>query len=483
MNIPPYAENAKTFTVFIGDKPITVSKDNPKWPEIETLFKGGKYEEAIALMSPSTVSKLVEKAVSEINFQDGEIRIQNGVVTVDGIVMDNFLTQKLVDQVSRFGGSASIKPLANFMRKLLENPRVRVREELYKFLSHGEMPITEDGDFLGYRSVRLREDGQLWSWTCGNPRLVRGIVDSEGYVRNSIGDSPLLEEGGANTDSSVECSYGLHVGTRGYAENFGSGASKRMIVVKVDPRHVRSVPHADATKLRTLGYTVLSFYTNPLLQTVSTNEGGEIEGGEVEVSMGSLSNGIQNPFTRGFEDFINNVSANPYPPSSLDAQRYKAGQSRAGEFFSQGEKADKSATNPYDKETEPKPYALWQEGYNETWGDENRWDDEDYDDEDDHDDEDDSDCRCRDVYSQSPAEKVEVKQGLATKAHDSVDIRIDRYVSRQLENAQSPSLRKISNSLSPLTLSLDELIRRLEGLGYSVIRNDDQPRSLWEVRA
>ena len=126
------------------------------------------------------------------------------------------------------------------------NPSRRAVNELYKFLEHGQMPITPDGNFLGYKSVNTN----FKDWNTGKYDNSVGKVLS--MPRNEVCDDP-----------TQGCSYGFHVGTLDYAKCFNS--SGRMVIVEVDPADVVSVPHdCNNQKLRTAKYTVVAEFERPL---------------------------------------------------------------------------------------------------------------------------------------------------------------------------------------------------------------------------
>jgi hypothetical protein len=47
-----------------------------------------------------------------------------------------------------------VTPWARFLNNLYENPSNTAVQELYLWLEHGRMPITEDGHFLAFKKIR-----------------------------------------------------------------------------------------------------------------------------------------------------------------------------------------------------------------------------------------------------------------------------------------------------------------------------------------
>jgi len=136
------------------------------------------------------------------------------------------------------------------LENLYNNPSHNSRAQLYQFLEHKNMPITEDGCFLAYKSV----DANYMDHHTGKFSNRVGQVLS--IARRSVDDNP--ENG---------CSYGFHAGSLEYASNFGGG-DRRVVIVKINPEDVVSVPNdCEFQKLRTAKYEVVADYTGPLPKT------------------------------------------------------------------------------------------------------------------------------------------------------------------------------------------------------------------------
>lgn len=144
------------------------------------------------------------------------------------------------------------EPLMRFIDNLMDNPSRRSREQLYKFLAHKNLPISDDGHFLAYKAVRS-------DW----------MDIYSGQFENKVG--AVLEMPRRNVDDNPNntCSYGFHVGTLEYVKNFGGGSTgSKYLICKINPADVVSVP-TDYTcqKVRTCKYVVLEEYTGPLPET------------------------------------------------------------------------------------------------------------------------------------------------------------------------------------------------------------------------
>ena len=119
------------------------------------------------------------------------------------------------------------------------NPSNRAVEELYGFLEASSLPITDDGCFLAYKSVR------------------QDYMDHHsGTMDNSVGSVVSMERNKVDEDKDHTCSYGLHFAAHEYAAGFGS--SGRMVVLKINPRDVVAIPSDYANqKGRCASYEVI----------------------------------------------------------------------------------------------------------------------------------------------------------------------------------------------------------------------------------
>jgi hypothetical protein len=141
-----------------------------------------------------------------------------------------------------------------FAQNLYANPSERSRNELYKFLEHKHMPITDDGCFLAYKGVQ----NDYYSITGWNGNANSGQGRQNGKIYNGIGEVIEVPRSAVDDDNmSHGCSHGLHAGSHEYADSFkGAG---RMLIVKINPKDVVSVPgDCSHQKLRTCRYEVIA---------------------------------------------------------------------------------------------------------------------------------------------------------------------------------------------------------------------------------
>jgi hypothetical protein len=188
----------------------------------------------------------IEKAVS--TFSDGLVEIKNGKVLYESEEVHGSISKRILEFMSK---GLPFYPLVNFLHNLMENPSMQSQKELYDFLEHEHLPITEDGSFLAYKAVRSDYKDKY-----------RGVFD------NSVGQVVKMQRAKVDDDRARGCSDGLHAGALNYVAGYGSLESgDRIVIVKINPKDVVSVPSdCNCEKLRTCRYEVVGEYEGELLK-------------------------------------------------------------------------------------------------------------------------------------------------------------------------------------------------------------------------
>jgi hypothetical protein len=227
-----YIITDRTITFFAKNKPRSLHRDNvsqDQWDEALIALKEGNTD---------LLLRLTDMASVLVDYTDGEIEIINGNVHYDGELLDNYPAKRMIEFMR---GGLPFGPLAAFIKRLMHNTSYRVREQLYGFLESSSMPITEDGYFLAYKKVRS------------------DYMDiHSGTFRNAIGDVCEMPRFKVDDNPNNTCSAGLHVCSYSYLPHFGSDNSSTVMVVKVDPSDVVSVPtDYNNAKMRVCKYEVI----------------------------------------------------------------------------------------------------------------------------------------------------------------------------------------------------------------------------------
>jgi len=246
--------NTHSIGIFLNNKLEIINGDHPHFIQIRDALKQNNEREVQRLLNLSQ------------QFECDGITERNGTLYLYGVRVDTQLTRRLFQL--RADGFPTDNMLC-FLKNLYKNPSKRAVDELYTFLEKFVLPITEDGCFLAYKAVR------------------NNYMDIySGTFSNKVGDSPSVPRFTVDDDKRIGCSTGLHVGAIGYVKQYGGVVEppqnthgNRVMIVKVDPQHVVSVPiDSGFQKVRVCEYTVVSEmddYTNVLSNAVYTSTATE----------------------------------------------------------------------------------------------------------------------------------------------------------------------------------------------------------------
>lgn len=192
----------------------------------------GQIEQALNMIN---VKKGIEK------YAQGKIKIEKEEVFYGDLKIDTGLTKRIVDAM---GEGKEFKFLVNFFENLMLNPSRRAVNELFGFLEHNDIELTEDGHFLAWKRV---ESDYMDMYTKTIDNSPGKIVE---VARNQVDE-----------DSNRTCSAGLHVAAKSYLPHYGGGRGV-IIQVKVHPRDVVSIPvDYNNAKMRCSRYEVMKDVT------------------------------------------------------------------------------------------------------------------------------------------------------------------------------------------------------------------------------
>lgn len=179
-------------------------------------------------------------------FREGNFEVRGRSLYYKDEFLDGFVAERAIEFIRN---GLPHRPLLRFIERLLQNPSKRAIQELYTFLEHKSLPITDDGYFLAYKSVR--EDYMDFH---------------SGKFSNHVGARLTMPRSHVNDDAREGCSAGFHAGSLQYAAQFGAhDPGRHMMIVRIDPKDVVSVPFDhDCQKLRTSEYLVVDEYRGEL---------------------------------------------------------------------------------------------------------------------------------------------------------------------------------------------------------------------------
>lgn len=232
-----------TITLIAKDGPSVVGKTHPNFYKIKKALLTKNFLE---------VENLLDVKHGYKEFSNGQIVVDGDNLIYNGSIVHNVLTQRIVGMIQN-GDEAT--PMLNFLVNLMDNPSEGSIDQLYTFLEHENLPITQDGCFLAYKAIN------------------RDYTDKyTGTISNKVGDKVKMPYEEVTADPTKHCSSGLHCGSIEYVRCYGNFTSDengehtgdRLVTVKVNPSAVVSVPEdSDRQKVRVYRYVVHEEIENP----------------------------------------------------------------------------------------------------------------------------------------------------------------------------------------------------------------------------
>ena len=224
-------------TVILKNKAHQVIPDHTNYKLILEALPTATEDELLELVD-------IEKAIA--TFSQGQVSIVNGKVMFEGEEVHGSISKRIIEFMSK---GLPFQPLVNFLENLMKNPSMQSQQELYDFLEHENLPVTEDGCFLAYKAVNS-DFKDKW----------KGTFD------NKVGQVCEMRRAKVDDNRGRGCSAGLHAGALNYVANYGNvDAGDNIVIVKINPEDVVSVPSdCNCEKLRTCKYEVVGLYQGEL---------------------------------------------------------------------------------------------------------------------------------------------------------------------------------------------------------------------------
>ncbi len=214
----------KQFTVYVFGIPKMIHSNNCNFEAVVAAYRRNDFDEIL---------KLIDKKAGIETFCDGKIELRDNQLYYGEEILDNVLTLRLLKMKKE---GFNVDPLVNFMAKLIKNPSYQSKQDLYRFLEHNNMPITEEGDFLGYKWVR--DD-------------YRDVHSGKTY--NGVGETVEMRREFVDSDNTKTCSTGLHICSHKYTK-FGA----RLLLCSISPEDVVAVPpDYNDSKMRVCKYRII----------------------------------------------------------------------------------------------------------------------------------------------------------------------------------------------------------------------------------
>lgn len=210
------------------------------------------------------------------------------VAQVGGVVIP--CVEKISSQFKVAKATGNGKGVEEFFRRMASHAEDRRHtvDELFRFLEKGNLPVTQDGCFLGFKLLYRVDtpDGDYDGYR--DPHTQRVTQNVGCIVRMPI---ELVD-----ADRRVECSSGIHVARWDYLRTFSGNT---VALVKIAPEDVIAVPERDASKIRVMRYEVVHVFEDKFFRDIKHCSSGILDNPEISA-------------------IINDVVAGNYPAMKWD---------------------------------------------------------------------------------------------------------------------------------------------------------------------
>jgi len=227
-------DGIKNLTLFLGGIPTPVDETHPAFQEIW---------ENLATIEPTKVRELLDsgKRVRRLLASFGNVTVDGDTVYYKGEAVHGLLATRMITMLE---DGQDIRPWALFLENLQQNPAKHAVDELYGWLEHANMPITERGNFLAYKKV-----ANDYTSYHNNP-------DGTAF-RNDIGTFVSMPRNKVDDNRNRTCSSGLHFCSWDYLGSY-MGYTGKVVILEINPAHVVSIPtDYNNAKGRAEGYLIV----------------------------------------------------------------------------------------------------------------------------------------------------------------------------------------------------------------------------------
>lgn len=244
-----YIFSGQNIFICLNNKSYTINRNDKRFDDIFHLIKTSADEkeyEKILCTDDNNIKDYCKKY-----FEGSEIEIGEDTILID----NEPIYGGLCDYIKRlYKNELPLEPVINFVRKLRKNPSYNIRSQLWNFIE--ACNEKEGGD-----SFTLDKEGDIIAYKV----VTHDYKDKHtGTFDNSIGKVVTMNRRDCDDNPNNTCSTGLHFCAFNYVADF-SGCNDRIIIVKVNPEDVVSVPYDYGNcKARCCKYIVIGETEKPL---------------------------------------------------------------------------------------------------------------------------------------------------------------------------------------------------------------------------
>jgi hypothetical protein len=236
-------ETPVSVTMTVENKPYTV-------PASHDNFKAVLAELTKPAPDTKKLRRLMDLHEAVLEYLDRDFSIRNGKLFYKGAQLGGVVVTRVVDFIKR---KIPFQTTLAFIKRLPDD-QLR-RDAVFKFLETEGLTLTPDGCIMAYKGVKANFCSTMYQ---NNFRDLQNAVLIDNYIRFKPGDKPRAPLSECDRDPNVHCGRGIHVGSHSYAKSYADGAGGHMILCKIQPEDVASVPYDSREKMRVCSLEVIS---------------------------------------------------------------------------------------------------------------------------------------------------------------------------------------------------------------------------------
>lgn len=176
--------SSDVITVTIGGKSYTTPRSSIYFEQVKDAIR--------RRASDAELTRLFDAAGAINQFTDGDFSLVDGQILYKGEETPNCVSDRILYLMQE---KLPYSYMKNFWKRLALNPSRRAQQELYKFLEHKGMCITESGMVRAYKAIRN-------DW----------LDKHSASFSNRLGAVLVMPRNKVCDDADVGCSYGSTLG-------------------------------------------------------------------------------------------------------------------------------------------------------------------------------------------------------------------------------------------------------------------------------
>ena len=215
----------------------TITPNNVAYTLSGEMYTFQSTQPNFPLLCNALVNKNLEALIHETNknkvnltLLSGKLYTKHGIMTMVTDRGEFDIDARLFDRIySALESNESADSMVNFIKNLYDNPNIESIDDMYRFLEHNNLPLTDDGYFIAYKIVNAN---------------YRDIHTNS--IDNSIGQIVTMPYEDVELNRHKTCSSGLHFCSKDYLPQYGGFFGDRLtghvMILKINPKDVKSIP-------------------------------------------------------------------------------------------------------------------------------------------------------------------------------------------------------------------------------------------------